>query len=72
MFFYFRIDARQSAGIARFINDGWRQSNLRVKVYTNKHGLPVPVFLANRDIAADTELLYNYGPGRYPWRLKGF
>jgi len=33
--------------------------------------LPVPVFIAQRDIPPLTELSYNYGGAKYDWRQKG-
>ena len=77
MFFYilfnylvFRIDAQNDSGLAKYINDNNKRPNLRPKMVI-LNGLPVPVFFTLTLIEAGTKLEYNYGGGKYAWRMKG-
>ena len=46
----------------------WQQQTSKFEIL---NGLPVPVFFTLTLIEAGTELEYNYGGGKYAWRMKG-
>lgn len=59
------IDARKKGGVARFINHSAKKANVG-RVYVLQGGLLRVVFVANRRIPKDAQLLLDYGK-RY-WR----
>lgn len=65
-----RLDGSEEDGsYGRLINDSREHPTCKVKVI-EEDGVPGLYFYALRDIQPGEELLYNYGPGDYPWRKK--
>lgn len=66
-----RIDGSLDDGSrARLVNDEHRKPNCVMKLIVS-NGTPHLCLYAMRDISANEEICYNYGPGNhYPWRQK--
>lgn len=64
------IDATDSHGLCRLVNDGiGKQMNCVMKKII-VDGTPYLCLFALRDIRAQEELRYDYGQTDMPWRLK--
>ena len=64
----FSIDASRNERLGRYVNDSperFANSAPKVMVICGK---PRLLLFATKDIAAGTELRYNYGGGGLPWR----
>ena len=68
-----RINGAKNGGIAAFMNDGYKKSNLKVSIkFIRSLDQYVPIFHAYSTIEAFEELTYNYGPNKeeYYWRAR--
>jgi len=59
VFFSVRIDATQSTGMCRLVNDEWRKPNSRMKV-VEVQGVPRLFLFAITTIDNDMEIVYNF------------
>jgi hypothetical protein len=70
-FLFFSVDATQSDGMGRLVNDiDWQtKANCVMKVVMVKN-VPYLCLFATKDLEPGMELRYDYGDPEQPWRKK--
>ncbi|PIK47617.1 putative N-lysine methyltransferase SETD8-A-like [Apostichopus japonicus] len=61
------IDASDSCGNGRMVNDGKNLANCKMMVFT-KEGVPKLCLFALKDVERGSELRFDYGFSELPWR----
>lgn len=68
----FSIDATRHGGLMRFVNDSPRQFANCLAKPVMLNGKPHVILMAKKEILSGTELRYDYGGLKMPWRKVHF